>query len=242
MNGDRLLSLTIIGVSVGMLLYAWIRYRVASTPARVKRERGTFLLGEKFMSVVYHLFTPVIDWLALHNTNPNLLTWLSLPLGAFSGIAAATGVWSVAALMLMLSGLCDLLDGAIARKQGKASHSGALLDSMIDRYVEFFVLLGISLYFFYSSAVVVLAFSALFGSLLVTYSTAKAEALQMRPPRGFMKRPERITYLFLGLLVAPWFPSMGFKVEGAMLITLGIIALFANLSAVIRMRAIYKQS
>ncbi|MCB1124783.1 MAG: CDP-alcohol phosphatidyltransferase family protein, partial [Verrucomicrobiae bacterium] len=221
MTGDLLLSLVLVSVLTVLVTYAWVQYRHAPSPARVMKEGGTFLLGERLMSIAYKLITPLVDRLAEKNIHPKTITWLSLPLGAASGISAAVGFWSCAAFMLLLSGLCDMLDGALARIQLNASSSGAALDSVIDRYVEFFVFLGIALHFRNSTAVVVFIICALFGSMMVTYSSAKAEALQMQPPRGFMKRSERITYLITGFLVTPWFPLLGLTTKDAILIIIG---------------------
>lgn len=242
MNSDLILSLSVVCISICFLLYGWIRYRSNPSPARVSKEGGTFLLSERVMSVAYYLVTPLTNVLAKRNIHPDLLTWLSLPLGVLSGYAVATGRWSLAALLLMLSGLCDMLDGAVARKLNKDRPSGAVLDSLLDRYVEFFVLMGVIVHFIHSTELVVLTFCALFGSLLVTYSTAKAEALRMRVPRGFMKRPERMAYLIVGFLVTPLFPFYDVSTLVPVMITIGLIACFANLSAMLRMRAIYKQT
>ena len=119
MNGDCLLSvLLLLGITV-LARYGWLRYRTLATPVRIRQEGGTLLLRETVMSIAYHLAMPLLDELSRRNFRANQVTWASLPLGLLAGTFAAFGIWSVAALFLLLSGLCDLLDGALARKLHK---------------------------------------------------------------------------------------------------------------------------
>jgi CDP-diacylglycerol--glycerol-3-phosphate 3-phosphatidyltransferase len=206
--------------------------------ARVTREGGTAFLGESLM----HRGYAGIDGLARAalrlGWGANTVSWLSLLLGLAAGFGLAGGRFGLAAWLLALSGLGDGMDGAMARLQGTASRRGAVLDSALDRYVEFFCFAGLGWFFRESAALQLLVLAALFGSFMVTYSTAKAEALQVAPPRGWMKRAERMVWLTGGAAVAAALPLAGYSGRPVLVAVLAIIALFANLSAIIRLRAL----
>src|SRR5262249_41330929 len=122
---------------------------------------------------------------------------------ATAAIGLAYGRFGLAALLAMVSSLCDALDGLVARANGTASDSGEVLDASVDRYVEFFFCGGLVFYSRHWPALMALVLCALLGSFMVSYSTAKAEALHIPPPRGAMRRPERAAYLTLGAAFTP---------------------------------------
>ena len=129
--------------------------------------------------------------------------------GILSSFAAtyfvSQGQFVIAGVLVFISGLFDLLDGALARRGGITSRRGALLDSTADRVSEFAVLLGMILYFTATdtsnSTGAVLTLIALAGSMLISYIRARAEGLDLSGQRGFMTRPERVFIIGIGLLV-----------------------------------------
>lgn len=206
--------------------------------ARVAREGGTVFLGESFMHWGYawvERLAAAALWLGLSAT---AVSWLSLIPGLAAGLAFALGYSGWAAWLLALSGLADGMDGAMARRQGTASRAGAVLDSSLDRYVEFFCFAGLMWFFRDATGWQLLTLTALFGSFMVTYSTAKAEALQVTPPRGWMKRAERLVWLAGGGAVAGALPLAGWSGRPALIAVVAVIAVFANLAAVVRLRAL----
>ena len=163
----------------------------------------------------------------------------------YSGACLALGHFGFGAISATISGVLDSVDGMVARISGLASDAGELLDAAIDRYVEFFFLSGLIIYYRDIPAFQVLALLALLGSFLVSYSTTKAEALQIDPPKGSMRRPERAVYLTLGAslsaLSIPWFETRGTfanPVGYPMVVALGLVAILANLSSIERFRFI----
>jgi len=210
----------------------------ARSHARVTREGGTIFLGERVMQHAYRW----IDLCARAGVRLGLradaITWLSVVLGLIAGVLAGFGYLGFSAWALALSGLCDGLDGAIARHSGTASPAGAVLDSALDRYVEFFFCAGILVLFAGQTTAQLLVLVALFGGFMVTYSTAKAEALGIRPPRGWMKRPERLVWLIGGATLSAVFTPSALP----LLTALGVIAVFAHLSAALRLRALVAAS
>ncbi len=206
--------------------------------ARVTREGGTAFLSEKIMHWGY-AWIDRLARVALHlGLGATTVSWLSLLLGLAAGLGLAGGHCGAAAWLMALSGLGDGMDGAMARLQGTASRSGAVLDSALDRYVEFFCFAGLVWFFRGTAGLQLLTLAALFGSFMITYSTAKAEALQVTPPRGWMKRAERMVWLAGGSALAAALPLAGYSGRPVLVAVLAIIAVFANLSAVIRLHAL----
>lgn len=148
--------------------------------------------------------------LAAARVSPNHLTLAGLALSGIAGVVLGRGRFGWASLFLILAGLCDMLDGAVARTRNQSSLFGAHLDSTVDRLAEAFVFGG-ALYFFHhthQSLYVMLAYFAIVGSFLISYTRARAEGLGLECNVGLMERPERIVLL----IVALWFGVPGLKV------------------------------
>jgi CDP-diacylglycerol--glycerol-3-phosphate 3-phosphatidyltransferase len=151
-----------------------------------------------------------------------------------AAVAFIMGHLRLGGFLILLGGLCDTIDGSLARFANKATHFGAMFDSAVDRYSEFVMFFGFGVYFvmlkdYPTSAV---AFFALCGSIMVSYSRARAESLGFDSRVGIMQRPERIVFLGLGALIHP----------GALKFAIWLVAVFANFTALQRIRHTYKQS
>ncbi len=234
---DALAGLALI---IGTLGLAGFSFLVApgARHDRVSRESGTIFLSERLMHLGYSWIDALARRCARAGLSADTVSWLSLGFGLAAGVGAAFGYPGAAAWALALGGLGDGLDGAIARHHGTVSRRGAVLDSAIDRYVEFFLFAGL-LYFFRAQPMAQLVVvTALFGGFMVTYSTAKAEALQVRPPRGWMKRAERLVWLAGGCAAAAAAGLAGFAPAPILLGVCAVIAVFAHLSALLRLRAL----
>lgn len=136
--------------------------------------------------------------------SPNALTLAGLGLSAFAAVLVAAGAFTLGGVVLLVASAFDMLDGAVARASGTTSRFGGLLDSVIDRYSEA-VIFGALLVVFardYNLALVVGSWLALTGSLLVSYTRARAEGLGLDCEVGVFQRPERVILLSAGLIVA----------------------------------------
>jgi phosphatidylglycerophosphate synthase len=137
------------------------------------------------------------------------------------------------------STLGDILDGQVARLTNTGSDRGELLDAAVDRYTELAFLSGLCILFRSSVPYMVLTMAALCASFMISYASAKAEALQVSPPRGLMRRHERATYLITGVgltaLIGPWLAARGLPATTPVLAGLIAVAVVGNLAAVIRL-------
>src|SRR6202161_3959223 len=110
---------------------------------------------------------------------PNVITWLALILTLWAGILFAAGRFAAAGGMMILAGLCDLLDGPVARRQGRVSLFGGFLESILDRYADLILFLGLLVYYVsvdrFTEAI--LAGAAMAGAVMVSYAKARAESL-----------------------------------------------------------------
>lgn len=244
---DLLCSLGMVGaaVSVALAYGGRVSRQGWTRDARIDRAGGSILLGKGPMEAAYWALRPVARACIALGVTANAITWTSLVLAAAAAVALATGHLGVGAALSAVSSLGDALDGMVARETGTASDSGEVLDAVVDRYAELLFLGGVAMYGRASPALLALAFAAAAGALMVSYSTAKAEAFGVTPPRGAMRREERAVYLVLGATLAPicgaaarrWgLPS--WIEQAPLFVSLGLVAVVGNLSAVRRFRSI----
>jgi phosphatidylglycerophosphate synthase len=245
------LKFTLAGASIILLLAAVYGLRVAIKGRarfdRIDRQGGSLLLSKGSMEVGYWMLYPAARLVVLLGITPNKISFVSLGFGLLAGSCLASGHFGYAAICATISGLLDSLDGMVARLSGAASDAGEVLDAAVDRYAEFFFLAGLIIYYREVLVLQVLALLALLGSFMVSYSTAKAEALAVDPPKGIMRRPERAVYLTLGaalsMLTISWFETprqFSIPIGYPMVLALGLVALVGNVSSIARFCAIAK--
>lgn len=241
MNLDAALSAGQLGfVALIAVLYG-VRAatRGASRSARIEKNGSSALLGRGPMEMAYWALQPLGRTCVRLGITANAVTFASLALGIAAGAAIAFGHLGVAALLSTVSALGDALDGLVARESGTSSNAGETLDAAVDRYNELAFCVGLALWLRESALWLTVTLLALGASFMVSYSTAKAEALGVEPPRGAMRRTERAVYMNLG---AGLVPIVGlFAPEYARVPALAAIVLVAvvgNISAVRRLGAV----
>jgi len=141
--------------------------------------------------------------LARWNVSPDAVTYLGLLLTIGVAVLAGLGEIRWAGVAYIVAALCDALDGTLARVSGKGSRFGAFLDSTIDRFEESIVFLGLSVYYARIGGVweVPLILVATVGSLMVSYTRARAEAVGVECKVGFMTRPPRVAILIIAMVL-----------------------------------------
>ena len=241
--------LAILAIS-GVLAYlAWAKFQGKVHFDRVDSTGGSSLLSKDVMNMGYWWFQPIGKFCVKYNISPNQISWASLVFGILAGASACFGNFGLAALFLWTAAALDAVDGMVARLIGSNDPMGIILDSSLDRYVDFFFFAGVVVYYSFNPVLMMVPLFAILGSFMISYSSAKAEAMQLVPPRGTMKRAERLTYMIAGGILASfsinWLES-GWDMENPiglpMLFVMGMIAVMANISAVKRLYSLAKQS
>ncbi|MBK7220927.1 MAG: CDP-alcohol phosphatidyltransferase family protein [Saprospiraceae bacterium] len=214
---------------------------------------------------VYSVINPFINLLIKLGITPNFITFLGLIINILASIIFIVGVekgsrgdhryigW--AAATILLGGLMDMIDGRLARVGKQESRYGAIFDSVLDRYSEMIMFLGICYYlighsYFLSS---LFAFIGMIGSIMVSYTRARAEGMGLKMSDiGFMQRPERILLIgisglacgvashFIGSdykIIVDWLPFPLFETITIFTFPLFILAILANITAINRLLA-----
>jgi phosphatidylglycerophosphate synthase len=204
---------------------------------RVEKQGGSPLLSKSVMEMGYWALQPFSRFLVRHGISANAISYSALFFGALSGISLALGHFGIAAAIGIAGGALDALDGLVARATGTMNTAGKVLDSALDRYVEFFLFVGLIIFYHPYVWIQALVCAALLGAYMVSYTTALSEISDVRLPRGSMQRSERLVYLFLGFTLTPLTASQS-PLPLPMLFSLALIACIANVSAVLRLRYI----
>jgi CDP-diacylglycerol--glycerol-3-phosphate 3-phosphatidyltransferase len=160
------------------------------------------MLGRDVRDFAFWATNPILKKLIKRKITPTQLNFAGMVFGAFAGILFFHRIYDWGGLILLLSGLCDMLDGRLARKLEVASKVGAFLDSVMDRIGEVFAFVGMTLSSLNSGFQAIVLF-AMGGSLLVSYTRAKAETFHVPVTSGFMQRPERFVIWVAVTLLAP---------------------------------------
>lgn len=134
--------------------------------------------------------------------NPNVFTICGLLFGIVTSFLIAFNHLVVAAVFLFVTGFFDLMDGALARSTNKVTIFGGFLDSVLDRYTDLFMMLGVFIQFLFSGDIfyAIVTFFASIGVAIIPYAKARAEASLVKCNTGILERPERLVLLFIGLL------------------------------------------
>lgn len=135
--------------------------------------------------------------------NPNTLTLLGLVFSLLTAFCIASGRLRLGGVLALLAGAFDILDGAAARIYQRNTRFGTLLDSVVDRYSDLVVYIGLIVYYAHQRwmANLILVCVVLMASMLIPYIRARAETLMPDCSGGLMERPERVILLSAGLLL-----------------------------------------
>ena len=179
------------------------------------------------------ILSPIVDGIARVfvrlGFSPSGLTVIGVLIACVAAALIAQGMLAVGGVVMLIAGVFDMFDGAVARMTDRATKFGAFFDSVMDRVSEAIVLLGL-LWFYLDDGEqlgAVLVYVAIVGSTMVSYARARAEGLGIECKGGLMQRPERVASLGIGIIVGQWW-------EPAVLIVLGVIAALTVVTTVQR--------
>ncbi len=178
------------------------------------------------------LLLAIVNCLAITKIHPNFLTFIGLVINIGAAWLLARGLFWQAGLVIIGAGLFDMVDGRVARQTGQVTRFGGFFDSVLDRYSDLALLIGLLVYYasigrnFY----VVLTAIVMMASVMISYTRSRAENTIPQCKVGFLERPERIVLLIIGSLFDRMAP------------VLWIIAVFGNLTVVHRMIFTYGEA
>jgi CDP-diacylglycerol--glycerol-3-phosphate 3-phosphatidyltransferase len=160
-------------------------------------------IEEKARDITRPSLQSLAEVLARWNVSPDAVTYLGLVLTVGVAILAALGHIRWAGVAYVFAAVCDAMDGMLARVSGKGSRFGAFLDSTIDRFEESVVFLGLTVYYSLVGGRLELPLILVvaIGSFMVSYTRARAEAVNVACKAGFMTRPPRVAVMIVGLLL-----------------------------------------
>jgi len=193
--------LLLVTLSTTFLIYCGMC--AIGKPPNVRGVKHNQLFGFFMARYLLWVLYP-IEKLLLGRVSPNTITALSLAMCAAGGVAAGMGQLGAAVWMFTLAGILDIIDGRLARLLNKTTQSGALFDSVSDRWGELFVFTGYAWYL-RDSVWLLAVMGAVGGSMMVSYTRARAEGLKVELSGGMMQRAERIFIVEAGTLLAAWY-------------------------------------
>jgi len=224
-------------------------------------------MRDRIQKILHAILYPLVKFFIAIGLTPNIITTIGLLLntgvavifivGAIKGNRSDLSYIGWGGALILFAGAFDMMDGQVARIGKMSSTFGALYDSVLDRYSELIMFLGICYYlvanhYFFSSLIV---FIALIGSIMVSYTRARAESLGIPCKEGLMQRPERVITIGLSAIACgitgfyrggkhEWainvFQYNGIETIVVFTIPLAIIAILANYTAIQRLVACYR--
>jgi len=186
-----------------------------------------------------YLTNPVASVLISLGVTANTVTILGFVINVVAGILFAYEHLIWAGILIVFGGSFDMIDGAVARMRKVSDSSGAFLDSVIDRYSEGAIFIGIAAYFykagsFYGILGVLLTFATMIGSFLVSYTRARAEGLAVECNVGLMQRTERLVLLAIGVIANGILKELVAN-NLILIIVLAILTIFTHITAIHRL-------
>jgi CDP-diacylglycerol--glycerol-3-phosphate 3-phosphatidyltransferase len=235
-DDGSLFVFAVLAVAVAVLAAYAVSIALFGRPAvqRLDNEPGTVLLGRFPIEAFHWAARGIGRALVRTGVSPDALTVISVVLAALSVPLSATGHFEAAGALFAAGSIFDALDGIVARSRGAASDAGEMLDATVDRYADALGFVGLALFYRDSNWRLAIVITALVGSMMVSYVRARAEALGVSLAPGLMRRPERIAYLSLALLLGPvvsWIFAPSDPTRPATLVVVAAIGLLSNLAA-----------
>jgi phosphatidylinositol phosphate synthase len=232
----------------GVPFYWFHQHRVGvARESRIETRRRSMLIPKFLIYYLLWLIAPVERALVRRRISPNALTSLGLLIGLAAAVALGFGWFDVGGWLYLFVGIVDLFDGRVARATGRSSRAGAFYDSVLDRYSECAIFIGLLVYY-RSSWVAAAVLAALVGSLMVSYVRSRAESVgtgaTALAARGAMQRPERIFLLGVSLAVSPFVAARTEQAARPMFVVavaaVVLLAVASNFTALSRTVAVFR--
>ncbi len=228
-------SLIALLVTLGLAFASMAAFAVLGRrDADAERKGAQFLmgLGNFLVHWLMWVISPAERFFLAIGAGPDVFNFAGLACGALSGLLIGTGHLELGGWAIAIGGICDILDGRLARALKLDSDYGKFIDSSLDRFVEVFAFLGFVVFLDSFTWGPLLATAAITGSLLVSYTRARGESVGVLCKEGLMQRAERLVLTFLACLAdAPLSRALTLAPGSVVLWTVGLIAAGTLLTA-----------
>ncbi len=190
------------------------------------------MLSQTIGRICRAILNLMVRGISLLGVNPNLLTFVGFLITLLAAYYLAEGRFFDAGIVIIFSGVFDMLDGRLARITNKVTKFGAFFDSVLDRYSDMALFLGLLIHYarIEEMTYLVLAGVVMMGAVMTSYTRARAESLIPLCKVGFMERPERLVLIIIGALFNKMAP------------VLWVMAVMSNLTVVHRIVYTWKQA
>jgi CDP-diacylglycerol--glycerol-3-phosphate 3-phosphatidyltransferase len=195
--------------------------------------RGSALIGSHARAWYFSTLAPIERFFIRNGVRPITLTYAQIVAALMVAGAYAAGLIYTAGVLLLFTGTLDIMDGKLARSTNGDSQRGAFLDSVVDRYAEFFSYVGLMI-FFASGWRVWAVLLAILGGVMVSYTRARAEGLGVQCDIGLLQRPERFVLLGFGSIFSALGVHLWGGSHGLLAFVVVLIAVLSNATAVQR--------
>ena len=201
---------------------------------------STVLVGFFLRHYFFWVIKPFWALILKSGIPANAITALATLLSAASGVAVAAGRFALGGWLFLGAGILDVMDGRIARVRQTASPAGAALDSVLDRYADSAILIGLGWYY-RDTWVLLPVLAAFMGTSLVPYVRARGEGLGIPLRGGAMQRLERVLFLGGGVALAPILEALAFPEDARPMhwlavVGISVVAIGSNITAMTRLR------
>ena len=188
----------------------------------------TGAIGKFFGAII----NAIVRWLALSRIHPNVLTFIGLLINIWGAYLFSQGKFFAAGLVVLGAALFDMVDGRVARATDQVTRFGGFFDSVLDRYSDLALLMGLLVYYanINRNSYIVLTAIVMTGSVMISYTRARAENAIPKCKVGFLERPERVVLIIIGALFDKMAP------------VLWIIAVLSNWTVIQRMYYTYTEA
>jgi CDP-diacylglycerol---glycerol-3-phosphate 3-phosphatidyltransferase len=178
------------------------------------------------------IINAIVRWLALSKIHPNVLTFIGLLINIGAAVLFAQGRFFAAGLVVLGAAVFDMVDGRVARATDQVTRFGGFFDSVLDRYSDLALLMGLLVYYAGINRYLYIVLTAIVmtGSVMISYTRARSENAIPKCKVGFLERPERIVLIIIGALFDKMAP------------VLWVIAVLSNWTVIQRMYYTYVQA
>ena len=185
-------------------------------------------IGKFFGAII----NAIVRWLALSKIHPNVLTFIGLLINIGAAVLFARGKFFAAGLVVLGAAVFDMVDGRVARATDQVTRFGGFFDSVLDRYSDLALLMGLLVYYAGINRYLYIVLTAIVmtGSVMISYTRARSENAIPKCKVGFLERPERIVLIIIGALFDKMAP------------VLWVIAVLSNWTVIQRMYYTYVQA